>query len=94
VIDPGVALGWSRFGFLPHPFQVAVGAQIREKIIEELKDATDVIFSHFDGDHVPLLDANPYQFKIRFSKESLLNVRIWAKGPEYSSELRKREEKQ
>ena len=32
-IDPGIALGWSRYGFLPHPFQIAIGAGIREKII-------------------------------------------------------------
>jgi hypothetical protein len=53
-IDPGIALGWSRYGFLPHPFQIGVGTGIREKIIDELKDATDVVFSHFDGDHCPL----------------------------------------
>ena len=30
LIDPGIALGWNRYGFLPHPFQVAVGARTRE----------------------------------------------------------------
>jgi hypothetical protein len=60
-IDPGIALGWSRYGFFPHPFQIAIGAGIREKIIEELKNASDVIFSHFDGDHCPLYNPNPYQ---------------------------------
>jgi len=93
VIDPGIALGWSRFGFLPHPFQVAVGAGIRKKIIEELKDATDVIISHFDGDHIPLFDANPYQLKLDLVKESLLNTRIWSKGEEYSSEYQKERRK-
>jgi len=90
VIDSGIALGWSRYGFLPHPFQIAIGAQIREKIIEELKDATDVVFSHFDGDHVPLFNANPYQLELDSVKELLLNTRVWAKGPEYSSETQKR----
>lgn len=69
LIDPGIALGWSRYGFLPHPFQAAVGAQIRGKIIEELKDATDIIFSHFDGDHCPLFNANPYQLKLDSVKD-------------------------
>ena len=36
-IDPGIALGWSRHGFLPHPFQVAIGRGIRKKMIEEQK---------------------------------------------------------
>jgi uncharacterized protein len=31
-IDPGIALGWSRFGFLPHPFQVAVGEGVQKNI--------------------------------------------------------------
>jgi predicted metallo-beta-lactamase superfamily hydrolase len=89
-IDPGIALGWSRFGFLPHPFQIAVGVGIRGKIIEELKNATDVVFSHFDGDHVPLLDANPYQLRLDLVKDSLSATRIWAKGPKFSSETQKK----
>ncbi|MBN1656225.1 MAG: hypothetical protein JXA30_20820 [Deltaproteobacteria bacterium] len=35
VIDPGVALGWSRYGYLPHPFQIAIGAGIRAAIVRE-----------------------------------------------------------
>jgi len=85
VIDPGIALGWRRYGFLPHPFQIAIGAGIREKIIQELKEATDVVFSHFDGDHCPLCNPNPYQLGIEEVKNSLLNCRIWAKGLEFSS---------
>ena len=90
VIDPGVALGWSRYGFLPHPFQIAVGAGIRWKIIEELRDATDVIFTHFDGDHCPLYNPNPYQLGIDEVKDSLSNCRIWAKGPNDSSSAQQR----
>jgi hypothetical protein len=90
LIDTGIALGWSRYGFLPHPFQVAVGAQIREKIIKELKEATDVVFSHFDGDHVPLSNPNPYQLGVKEVRDSLSNTRIWAKGPEFSSLNQKR----
>jgi predicted metallo-beta-lactamase superfamily hydrolase len=83
-IDPGIALGWSRFGFLPHPFQIAIGVGIRDKIIEELKTASDVIFSHFDGDHCPLYNPNPYQLGIYDVKNSLSDCRIWAKGPNNS----------
>ncbi|MGA1796241.1 MAG: hypothetical protein ACMUIL_10315 [bacterium] len=28
LIDPGIALGWSRYGCLSHPFQVARGAVV------------------------------------------------------------------
>ena len=80
-IDPGIALGWSRYGLLPHPFQIAIGAEIRKNIIEELKNASDVIFSHFDGDHCPLYNPNPYQLGIHEVKNTLSDCRIWAKGP-------------
>lgn len=88
-IDPGIALGWTRFGLLPHPFQIAVGAVIREKIIHELAASTDVIFSHFDGDHCPLSDPNPYQLGIEDIKNSLLNCQIWTKGIENSPEMQR-----
>jgi predicted metallo-beta-lactamase superfamily hydrolase len=45
VIDPGVALGYQRFGLLPHPFQVAVGERIRWEIIEHIKDSTDIVIA-------------------------------------------------
>ncbi len=61
LIDPGVALGYLRHGHLPHPCQVAVGAAVREKIIAAMPDATDIVISHYHGDHIPLADANPYQ---------------------------------
>jgi predicted metallo-beta-lactamase superfamily hydrolase len=94
VIDPGIALGWSRYGFLPHPFQIAIGAAIREKIIEELKGASDVIFSHFDGDHCPLHNPNPYQLGIHDVKNSLSNCRIWAKGSNNSPPTQQKRRKE
>ncbi|MBN1625433.1 MAG: hypothetical protein JW944_02825 [Deltaproteobacteria bacterium] len=84
-IDPGIALGWLRHGFLPHPFQVAVGAGIREKIIRELKDTDDVVISHFDGDHCPLHEPNPYQLGLDKVKDILSGCRIWARGTENST---------
>lgn len=94
IIDPGVALGWSRHGLLPHPFQVAIGAGIRERIIEELKNATDIIISHFDGDHCPLYNANPYQMGILPINDTLSHCRIWAKGTNDSSPLQQRRRKE
>ena len=90
LIDPGVALGWSRHGLLPHPFQVAVGAEIRQTIINELEDATDVVFSHYHGDHCPLLNPNPYQLGINDAKDSLSRCRIWAGRDSDSSPLQKK----
>ena len=82
VIDPGIALGYQRHGLLPHPVQVAVGEIVRQKIIAELEDATDVVFSHFHGDHVPLMDANPYQLDVKQVEHLFDEVQLWAKGRE------------
>ena len=80
VIDPGVALGYQRYGLLPHPFQVSVGEKVRQRIISALRDATDVVISHFHGDHIPLVDANPYQLKAQKVAHLCRNLRFWAKG--------------
>ncbi len=90
LIDPGISLGWNRHGYLPHPFQIAVGAQIRNKIKKAFDQATDVVFSHFDGDHVPLSNANPYQLDLNDVKASLAQCKVWAKGAEVSSNLEKK----
>jgi predicted metallo-beta-lactamase superfamily hydrolase len=93
VIDPGLALGYRRYGLLPHPAQVAVGEQVRGRILAELRDATDVVMSHFHGDHVPLSDANPYQLKAQQAAPLCQAARLWTKGPRGLSDnmLRRRE---
>ena len=78
VIDPGVALGYMRHGLLPHPAQISVGIAVRQAIIEELTTATDVIFSHFHGDHVPLREANPYQLSLQHMAAVPEDVRCWS----------------
>jgi len=39
LIDPGIALGWLRYGFLPHPFQIAV--EIRHLQRTEVREAEE-----------------------------------------------------
>ncbi|MDX2496261.1 MAG: hypothetical protein QNK27_14970 [Desulfuromusa sp.] len=80
LIDPGVALGYRRHGLLPHPRQVAEGERVRRRIIEALTEATDVVFSHFHGDHVPLSEANPYQLAIRHLPTNFQNLCAWSKS--------------
>lgn len=81
LIDPGVALGYRRHGLLPHPFQVAVGRQVRQRIVACWETATDLVISHFHGDHVPLPDANPYQLSLAHVAGLNPQARIWA-GPQ------------
>ncbi|MEA2116319.1 MAG: hypothetical protein U9P36_13185 [Thermodesulfobacteriota bacterium] len=78
VIDPGVALGYMRHGLLPHPAQIAVGVSVRQIIIEELATATDLVFSHFHGDHVPLRGANPYQLSLQHIAGVPEDIRCWS----------------
>jgi len=82
IIDPGLALGYKRHGLLPHPAQVTVGENVRSKIIAALREATDVVMSHFHGDHVPLPDANPYQLRAQSVASLCRMIRLWTKGIE------------
>ncbi len=91
VIDPGVALGSVRHGLLPHPLQVAVGCRVREKILRVLNNATDVVLSHLHGDHVPLVDANPYQLSFRALPSRFRELRCWSKSSvDFSGDMSKR----
>jgi predicted metallo-beta-lactamase superfamily hydrolase len=91
IIDPGVSLGYVRHGLLPHPLQIAEGCKVREKIIHALNNATDVVFSHFHGDHVPLLDANPYQLSLREVPPRFHEICCWSKSEiDLSSKMSKR----
>ena len=78
LIDPAMALGYWREGFLPHPVQVAAGEDARERILEAVKFAGDIVVSHFHGDHVPLENANPFQMPLqRFASSLGEKVRWW-----------------
>jgi len=91
MIDPGVSLGYVRHGLLPHPVQIAAGRRVREKILQLLNNATDAVFSHFHGDHVPLLDANPYQLSIRSLPSRFHELRCWSKSDDdLSADMNKR----
>ncbi len=80
VIDPGLALGYERHGLLPHPAQVAVGEDVRRRILAAVEGASDVVMSHLHGDHVPLPDANPYQLKAQRLAPLCQTKRFWVKG--------------
>jgi uncharacterized protein len=80
LIDPGFALGYMRHKRLPHPMQVALAEQTRRRVIDLWNRATDIVLSHFHGDHVPLVDANPYQLKAGDLVGLNRHVRIWRKS--------------
>ena len=91
MIDPGVSLGYIRHGLMPHPLQVTVGRNVREQILLALENTTDIVFSHFHGDHVPLAAANPYQLAIKALPSEFRDLRCWSKlDDDLSSSMRKR----
>jgi len=91
LIDPGVSLGYVRHGLLPHPLQVAVGRAIRTRIVRAVGEATDVVISHFHGDHIPLVDANPYQLSVNDLPHRCRSLRCWSKSADdLSPNMRKR----
>ncbi|HKL10108.1 MAG TPA: hypothetical protein VJ990_01615, partial [Clostridia bacterium] len=64
-----------------------------DSIIKELEDATDIVISHFHGDHIPLLDANPYQLSISQVKKLPEKCKIWSnKFNASNGKTRQREE--
>ena len=90
LIDPGIALGYTRHGLLPHPFQVAVDEKIQSRIVDAWSSATDIVISHFHGDHIPLIKANPYQLDIEKIASLNQGVRVWAKSLNLSPVEQKR----
>jgi len=92
IIDPGIALGYTRYKLLPHPLQVAVDERIQKKIIKKYSEATDIVISHFHGDHVPLVNANPYQLNTEKIAGLNQEAKIWAKLSHLSPTEKKRTE--
>lgn len=93
LIDPGIALGYTRYGLHPHPFQVAVDERIQKKILKRWSRATDIVFSHFHGDHIPLKNANPYQLNISKVENLNTNAKIWTKNPSLLSQTQQKRAK-
>ena len=90
LIDPGIALGYQRHGLLPHPLQVETGIRVKNNIIKAMKTATDIILSHFHGDHVPLFQANPYQLSFRDVPSLAPGLHVWTKSEQGLSSLMQR----
>jgi predicted metallo-beta-lactamase superfamily hydrolase len=86
LIDPGVALACLRSGLYPHPVEIAAAFKIKEKILSAFKEATDVVISHFHGDHMPMKAEDPYQLPFE-ALLSLTGINFWCKGPEKISSL-------
>lgn len=80
VIDPGVALAPLRFGLPPHPLELKRASEIRKEILTEIGAATDIVISHFHGDHSPLAEPDPSQVPLLDFIQQLGRTKIWVKS--------------
>jgi predicted metallo-beta-lactamase superfamily hydrolase len=64
LIDPGVALGYTRRGFHPHPIQAVAGDEVRHRIVSLWSRSDYIVLTHMHGDHIPLYNANPFQLSL------------------------------
>ena len=80
LLDPGVALGFTRHGLHPHPVQAVIGDYVRKRIVKKWVEASDIVISHFHGDHVPLYNANPFQLHLNMVKDKGDNKVLWTKN--------------
>lgn len=90
LIDPGIALGYRRSQRLPHPLQVAVGERIRKRIVSRWTKATDIVISHFHGDHVPLRRPNPFQLALKDVAPRNRDAAMWVKSKALSPKEQQR----
>ncbi|AKB18537.1 MULTISPECIES: MBL fold metallo-hydrolase [unclassified Methanosarcina] len=93
LIDPGVALARLRYGLPPHPVEVAAAFRIRNKILVALESVTDIVISHYHGDHMPMKAEDPYQLPVE-ALPPPEGIRFWCKGPEDISRLSARRRKE
>ena len=81
LIDPGVALGPRRFRLGPHALEVEAAKQVQSVLREELSGADVVIFTHFHGDHHPMVEADESQLSAESVLAELKQKVIFAKAP-------------
>lgn len=53
-----------------------------------LEGATDMVFSRFHGDHVPLFKPNPYQLGFSHLPPRIKILRVWSLSPAGQSHTR------
>ncbi len=84
-IDPGIALDKQRFGLPPHPMQINIANMLRKNIIKSINGCTDIVLSHFHGDHIPMPKPDQYQLSASSVIKILKNAKLWFKSGKNNS---------
>lgn len=90
LIDPGVALAPRRFGLPPHKTELARAVLVREAILKEVEKATDIVITHFHGDHAPLAEPDEGQISLDDFVNQLGTARLWIKSRQGNTRLMER----
>jgi len=80
LIDPGVALGFTRCALHPHPLQAAFSELSKVLLTSYWLKATDIVVTHLHGDHIPLYNANPFQFPLSIVRNLNSRAVLWIKN--------------
>ncbi|MCD6590114.1 MBL fold metallo-hydrolase [Candidatus Woesearchaeota archaeon] len=88
LLDPGIAIGPSRYGLSPSRLELEALERDREKIIRELKKVNEVFISHYHYDHHPFPDDEEfvkaaYQDKTIYVKDRNKNINFSQKKRGY-----------
>jgi len=80
-IDPGVALGPSRYGLPPHPLEINKLNEDWKEIVKYAEKAEVIIVTHYHYDHhSPWENLNIYKDKIVLIKHPKNKINISQKG--------------
>jgi predicted metallo-beta-lactamase superfamily hydrolase len=68
VIDPGVALGPTRYGLPPHPLELRREEELRARVFEEARRADVLAVSHYHHDHFDPFEPGLAEGKVLYLK--------------------------
>ena len=93
IIDPGISLALIRAKLPPHPIEAVHNRLNEQKIQKYLSNATDIVFSHYHGDHIPMPpNERPFELNGEVIKLNNPKPKIWWKdgsnlGPKYQERI-------
>jgi len=79
LIDPSIALGYTRYGLHPHSLQAAFSEITKVLLTSFWHRATDLVVTRFHGDHIPQYNANPFQLSLNLVKKLNDRALLWVK---------------